>query len=53
VDYELTPMGTTLLQTIEQLVDWADSHVGDIYAARDEYDAKHAPCESAEPESCG
>lgn len=53
VDYELTPMGTTLLQTIEQLIDWADSHVGDIYAARDEYDAKYAPCESAEPESCG
>jgi DNA-binding HxlR family transcriptional regulator len=52
VDYELTPMGTTLLQTIKQLIDWADSHVGDIYAARDEYDARHAaedagPCESA------
>jgi DNA-binding HxlR family transcriptional regulator len=42
VDYELTPMGTTLLQTIEQLIDWADSHVSDIHAARAEYDAKHA-----------
>ena len=53
VDYELTPMGTTLLQTIEQLIDWADSHVADIYAARDEYDTRHAPCEPAGPEGCG
>lgn len=57
VDYELTPMGTTLLQTIEQLIDWADGHVGDIYAARAEYDAKHAPedagpCESASAAPC-
>jgi DNA-binding HxlR family transcriptional regulator len=56
VDYELTPMGTTLLQTIEQLIDWADSHVADIDAARAEYDAKHPPekpgaCE-AEPSAC-
>jgi hypothetical protein len=46
-------MGTTLLQTIEQLIDWADSHVADIYAARAEYDARHAPCESAAPAACG
>jgi DNA-binding HxlR family transcriptional regulator len=56
VDYELTPMGTTLLQTIEQLIDWADSHTDDIYAARAEYDARHAAaadgaCE-AEPSTC-
>jgi DNA-binding HxlR family transcriptional regulator len=43
VDYELTPMGRTLLQTIEQLIDWADSHVADIHAAQTAYDAKHAP----------
>ena len=42
VDYELTPMGRTLLQTIEQLVDWADSHVADIHAAQTAYDARHA-----------
>lgn len=66
VDYELTPMGTTLLQTIEQLIDWADSHVADIYAARAAYDAKHAPedtadceadgtapCEEDDPAACG
>ena len=42
VDYELTPMGRTLLQTIEQLIDWADSHVADIHAAQTAYDARHA-----------
>jgi len=43
VDYELTPMGATLLRTIEQLVDWADSHVADIHAAQAAYDARQAP----------
>src|SRR5580658_8174118 len=45
VDYELTPMGTTLLVTIGQLMDWADSHAGDIYAARSRYDTRHSPNE--------
>lgn len=58
VDYELTPMGTTLLRTIQQLIDWADSHVTDIYAARAEYDARHCPegahpGEPAGPGACG
>jgi DNA-binding HxlR family transcriptional regulator len=43
VDYELTPMGRTLLTTIEQLIDWADSHLADIHSAQTAYDAKHAP----------
>ncbi|MGO9782855.1 MAG: winged helix-turn-helix transcriptional regulator [Streptosporangiaceae bacterium] len=43
VDYELTPMGRTLLQTIEQLIDWADGHVAAIHAAQASYDAKHRP----------
>jgi hypothetical protein len=46
-------MGTTLLQTIEQLIDWADSHVVDIYAARAAYDAKHAPDDTADYEADG
>lgn len=50
VDYELTPMGTTLLTTIQQLIDWADQHAGDIYAAREVYDTKHAPGEVPCPE---
>jgi DNA-binding HxlR family transcriptional regulator len=43
VDYELTPMGATLLETIQQLMDWADGHAGDIYEARRAYDAERAP----------
>jgi DNA-binding HxlR family transcriptional regulator len=42
VEYALTPMGRTLLDTIGQLVDWADSHLPEIQAARAAYDAKHA-----------
>ena len=63
VDYELTPMGATLLHTIEQLIDWADGHVADIHAAQAAYDARHAPgagpddpeiaaCEAAD-QGCG
>ena len=43
VDYALTPMGRTLLDTIGRLVTWADSHLPEIEAARAVYDAKHAP----------
>ena len=41
VDYELTPMGRTLLDTIGQLVTWADGHLCEIDAARAAYDARH------------
>jgi DNA-binding HxlR family transcriptional regulator len=41
VEYELTPMGRTLLDTIGQLVSWTDSHLPEIDAARAAYDAKH------------
>ena len=50
VDYELTPMGATLLETIQQLMDWADSHAGDIYEARQAYDAQHTPDEAPCPD---
>ena len=42
VEYTLTPMGRTLLDTIGQLVNWTDSHLPEIQAARAAYDAKHA-----------
>ncbi len=46
VDYELTPLGRTLLATIGQLVTWADEHLEEIEAARDAYDARSCPpCE--------
>jgi len=51
VDYELTAMGATLLATIEQLVDWADGHADDIYAARSRYDQRHAPDEPCAAEA--
>jgi DNA-binding HxlR family transcriptional regulator len=41
VDYALTPMGRTLLDTIGRLVTWTDSHLPEIEAARADYDAKH------------
>jgi len=41
VEYALTPMGRTLLDTIGQLVSWADSHLDEIDAARSAYDARH------------
>ena len=40
VDYALTPMGRTLLDTIGQLITWADDHLSEIEAARAAYDAK-------------
>ena len=42
VEYALTPMGRTLLDTVGQLVDWNDSHLPEIQAARAAYDARHA-----------
>jgi len=53
VDYELTPMGATLLETIQQLMDWADSHAGDIYEARQVYDAQRVPDETPCPDDDG
>jgi len=40
VDYELTPMGETLLATVRQLVVWADQHTDEIDGARAHYDAR-------------
>jgi DNA-binding HxlR family transcriptional regulator len=40
VDYQLTPLGETLLDTIGQLVAWADAHLSEIETARAEYDAR-------------
>jgi DNA-binding HxlR family transcriptional regulator len=40
VEYDLTPMGQTLLNAIGQLVTWADSHLPEISAAQAAYDAR-------------
>jgi DNA-binding HxlR family transcriptional regulator len=43
VDYELTPLGESLLDTIGQLVSWADDHLPEIEAAQADYDARSCP----------
>jgi DNA-binding HxlR family transcriptional regulator len=42
VDYELTDLGTTLLDTICQLMAWTVDHLGEIGQARQRYDAQRA-----------
>jgi DNA-binding HxlR family transcriptional regulator len=39
VDYELTPLGRSLLVAVEPLVDWTRAHRGKIEKARTRYDA--------------
>ena len=38
VDYELTELGRTLLVPLGALADWAETHRGDIQAARERHD---------------
>ncbi|WP_436499299.1 winged helix-turn-helix transcriptional regulator [Actinokineospora sp. HUAS TT18] len=40
VDYALTPLGESLLEVVRRLKRWADGHVHQILAARDEFDAR-------------
>ncbi|MCE8021496.1 helix-turn-helix transcriptional regulator [Halomonas sp. MCCC 1A11036] len=39
VEYTLTPLGRSFLEPMQQLVAWADTHHGDIVAARTRYQA--------------
>ena len=50
VDYQLTPLGETLRETIGQLVSWADAHIAEIQDAQAAYDARSGapPCPDAE-----
>jgi DNA-binding HxlR family transcriptional regulator len=47
VDYELTELGATLLDTIQALVAWAGKHGNEIKEARATYDARAAADERA------
>ncbi|AVH21484.1 winged helix-turn-helix transcriptional regulator [Nocardia cyriacigeorgica] len=38
VEYELTPLGGSLHETIQALVSWTETHQGEIAAARTAYD---------------
>lgn len=40
VDYELTPLGSTLWKALEPFADWARAHVDEIIAARKDFDAR-------------
>ncbi|MFC0434274.1 helix-turn-helix domain-containing protein [Kutzneria buriramensis] len=40
VDYDLTPLGRSLLTMIEPMVAWTREHRAEIEKARDDYDAK-------------
>ncbi|MEV7727473.1 helix-turn-helix domain-containing protein [Streptomyces sp. NPDC087917] len=42
VDYELTPLGESLHDTIQALVDWTEAHETQISSARTEYDNRLA-----------
>lgn len=47
VEYQLTPLGETLIKPLSALQEWAESHIEEVLAARTEYDqqnyAKHKP----------
>jgi DNA-binding HxlR family transcriptional regulator len=38
VDYELTPLGATLLPVQRAIKAWAETHIEEVHAAREEYD---------------
>ncbi|GGP57511.1 transcriptional regulator [Streptomyces abikoensis] len=42
VDYELTPLGVTLHDTIRSLVIWTEEHQTEVAAARASYDSRTA-----------
>jgi DNA-binding HxlR family transcriptional regulator len=39
VDYELTPLGRSLLDVLRHVKDWAEEHMDEVDAAREAYDA--------------
>src|SRR5918995_1446655 len=53
VDYELTPLGSTLHATIQALVTWTEEHQHEVAAARPAYDAGDAIACPAPPPATG
>ena len=47
VDYELTPLGRSLVEPLHALELWALDHVGDIHSAQGRYDAENDKAEAA------
>jgi DNA-binding HxlR family transcriptional regulator len=48
VEYALTDLGSTLLESVRGLVSWAMEHRGQVASARGEYDARQNESSSAE-----
>jgi DNA-binding HxlR family transcriptional regulator len=42
VEYAMTPLGKTLVATVEVLRLWSDTHIEEVRAARSRYDSGHA-----------
>ncbi|GLY77440.1 winged helix-turn-helix transcriptional regulator [Actinoallomurus iriomotensis] len=40
VDYELTPLGVSLLPVMRAIKDWAETHIEEVAAAQGAYDAQ-------------
>jgi len=38
VDYQLTPLGRTLLPVVRAIKDWSETHISEVHAARVVYD---------------
>lgn len=47
VDYRLTPLGSSLMEPLLALVDWASGNSNRIFAAQDDYDAAQPGLERA------
>lgn len=42
VDYGLTPLGASLQPVLRAIKDWAETHIEQVVAARDDYDSRCA-----------
>jgi DNA-binding HxlR family transcriptional regulator len=38
VDYQLTPLGKTILPVVGAIKQWSEAHIGEIHSARESYD---------------
>ena len=53
VEYTLTPVGRTLRELVRGLVRWSEAHLGEVDAARAQYDARNGKPRTPTPSSDG
>ena len=41
VEYAITPLGATLVETLESLQRWAREHIGEVLSAQERYDGRN------------